>query len=237
MTVEEFLKVLKALGIDPSTPLEDAIAKIKGGAADGAPPSSQPGEPADGSGGDGAPPAAAAAADPNAKPPAEKPEDVAASVAKFLRMTDAKSFTEAVTRVEAFRTSHLELETTRQSLAAERATLESAERRRLCVELVTMGAEFPSTVWADDKSTTLKPRWLNMPLAELRTHATEQRAARGGKKNPTPPASQAVGGVSQTFQVGSKLIELSATELAICAEQKCEPAVYAALKAQRDGGT
>lgn len=218
MTVEEFMKVMKALGIDPSTSMDDAMARIKGGDDDG-PPSSQTG---------GAPePPVANAADPNA-PPApggdkEKKEDVAAASARLMRLTGAKSFVAAVETVDTFRTSHLELETERQKLSAERATLESAERRKICVELIALGAEFPSTVWADEKAATLKARWLEMPIEALRAHATEQRAARagkgGGKSPPVPP----VGGGNDHG--------LTASELEKCSAKKIDPAAYAKTKA------
>lgn len=241
MTIEEFMKVIKALGIDPTTSLEDAMAKIKGQAptGDDAPPSSANGGPPDSSSGTPPAPVPAGGAPP---PPAakddnkDKPEEVAAACGRLMHLTAAKSFVAAIATVDIWRASHLELETERQKLSAERATLESAERRRLCTELVTLGAEFPSTVWGDDKSTTLKARWLAMPIAELRTHTTEQRTARGGKRlnNITPPPGNASDGSSKMFKVGHKVVELSASELAICVDQKCDPAVFAALKSQRD---
>ena len=88
----------------------------------------------------------------------------------LCRSTGKSTFAEAVAEVEVFRKSHIELETERTKLAAERAVLESADRRKLVGELVRLGAEFPATVFADDKATTLKPRWLKMPIAELRSH-------------------------------------------------------------------
>lgn len=221
MTLEEFMKVCKALGLDMTMSLDDAMAKIKGeGPADveDAPP------PAGDGGSDEATETAAA---PPPPPADDKKKDaaVAASVGRLMSLTGAQDFVSAVDTVAAFRLSHLELEVGRTKLAAERAVLESAERRKLCIDLVACGAEFPSTVWADDKATTLKPRWLKMDLTELRSHAADQKAARGDKKVVSVPAGNTAAGASHG---------LSADEQAICASTKCDPAVFAALKLTRD---
>lgn len=150
--------------------------------------------------------------------------------AALRRATGKATTAEAVAEVEVFRASHLKLERGLQKLAADRAVLESAERRELAVELVKLGAEFPATVWADAAAAAkvLKPRWAKMPLAELRSHVADQRAARGVKKTASgvrPPA----GGD------GSEVVELSAAELKVCADMGCEPKDFAALKRTRDG--
>jgi len=149
--------------------------------------------------------------------------------AMLRNLTGVKTFGAALTAVETFRASHMTLETERQKLASERAVLESAERRACVVELVTLGAEFPSTVWADDKAKTIKPRWLKMPMEELRAHTAEQRAARKGQRtsNVKPPP-----GTAQTVET----VELSASELQICKDTNCDPKEYARLKLKRDGG-
>lgn len=157
-------------------------------------------------------------------PPPAKPEKasvVGAALSNLLRMTGAKSIEEAVSNVAEYQKSHIELETGRQQLAKERAILESAERRKLCVELVTLGAEFPATMWADAESKTPKARWQNMPIAELRSHVSEQRAARGGKRAPDLAPPQAGAGT---------VIGLTAEELRYCEELKCDPKTYAKLK-------
>lgn len=236
MTVEEFLKVCKALAIDPTTSLDDALAKIQGTGGDSDKEDAT--APAADAGADAAPETAAAAPPPpaaDAPPGKEKKEDVAASAARLMRLTGATSFVAAVEMVDTFRTSHLELETERTKLASERALLESAERRKLCVELVTLGAEFPATVWADDKATTLKSRWTKMDLAELRAHTAEQRAARGGKAAKAP-ASAKTGSTDTPVSTDSDTVSLSASERAICDQTGCDPAVFVQLKAFRDSG-
>lgn len=148
--------------------------------------------------------------------------------AALCRATGKDTFAEAVAEVEVFRKSHIELETERTKLAAERAALEGAERRRIVVELVKLGAEFPSTVWADAESKTIKPRWLKMPIAELRSHVVEQRAARGVK-----PASPGV--KPPKAGESAAVVELSDSEKVICAELNCDPADFVRLRASRDG--
>ncbi|MCL2724847.1 MAG: hypothetical protein FWD69_10470 [Polyangiaceae bacterium] len=186
-----------------------------------------------GSEGDGAEGAPAEGSLDNAEtPPEEQPKKAAAAARKAMdamlqRLTGAKTLAEVLVRVSEYRASHLTLESERQKLAKERATLEAAERRKLCVELVTLGAEFPATVWADDKATRLKPRWEKMGIEELRTHVADQKAAR-------PKAPSAANGIRPPI-TANEVVDLSADELKICEELKCEPKVFAALKKFRDG--
>lgn len=147
----------------------------------------------------------------------------------LYRLTGKKTLAEAVAEVENFRASHLTLETERKKLSTERATMESAERRKLVADLVKLGAEFPATVWADDKATVIKPRWAKMPIAELRSHVAEQRAARGAKT----PKDGIKPGLDST---SPEVAKLSASELAICSQMKCDPKDFASLKSFRDSG-
>lgn len=154
--------------------------------------------------------------------------------AALRRMTGKPTFAEAVAEVEIYRASHIMLATETAKLAKERQLLEGAERRKLVGELVKLGAEFPSTVWADDKATAVKPRWAKMPIAELRTHVAEQRAARRKPEAPTGPGVKPAAPEAQHV-VGNVVVELTAAEKKICKEQGCDETVYAQLKARRDG--
>jgi len=199
--------------------LKDIVAAAAAGDAEDATP------PAGDGGADetteGAAAGAAATPPPAATDDKAKDTETAAAAARLMRLTGKSSFVEAVEEVDTYRTSHLELATEREKLSKERATLELAERRKLCVELVTLGAEFPSTVWADEKATSLKPRWLEMPIAQLREHTAEQRSVRGGKRGSKPEiAPPAAGGAHG----------LTPEQLAICKEMGCEPQVFANLK-------
>lgn len=225
MTIEEFLKVIKALGLDPSMTLDAAMAKIQGTAApaddaskEGKDAPADPAAPADG---------AAPAPDASAEDKKDKPVEMAAAVSKFMRLTGAKSFVDAVSIVETYRESHLELETERQKLAKERETLETAERRKGCIDLVTLGGRAPATVWADDKATSPKKYLAAMPIADFREYVADALKSKGVKASVTvtPPAGN------------SANLALTPEELAICVSMKCDPAAYAALKAQRDNAT
>ena len=170
------------------------------------------------------------------KTPAKKAAYKAMS-AMFMSLTGAKTFAEAVAKTEVYRASHLTLETETKKLAQQRATLESAERRSLVVALVKLGAEFPSTVWADDSATTIKPRWLKMPITELRAHLADQKAARKAPKATgglTPPPGNASGDTEVRLDNGD-VMQLSASEIQICKSQNCDPKEFATLKAYRDG--
>ena len=199
--------------------LKQIIAALLGGTPEEA-PASAPAE--------GEPPMAAAD-----KPPADDTAaDVAASAAKLLRITGAKSFVEAVATVDTFRASHLELETERQKLAAERATLEAAERRRGCVDLVTVAGMAPAMVWADDKATTPKTYLASMAIGDFRSYVADALKAAG--KTP-PPIAPPAGVAAPVTGPGGGVAGLSARELTICKETGCDPVTYATLKAQRDG--
>lgn len=228
MTVEEFLKVLKALGVDPSTPLDEAIAKIKGEKPDNAAE-----DAADGGADDAVetPMAPVAAAD-GAAPPAkeDQPAAVAASISKLMRLSGKTSFVDAIASVETWRESHLELETERQKLAKERETLESAERRKLCVELVTLGGRAPATVWADDKATAPKAYLAAMPMPDLRAMHADTVKANAGKVPPKPPGGKVVKATADTDPVDA--LGLTAKEHEYCKAAGCEPAAYASIKSR-----
>lgn len=214
--------------------LKGIIAQAAGAPAEPAPPADPPAEMEAAA----APPAA----DPEA-PPAEDDEEeekatVAAS-ARLVRLSGKATAAEAVEEIEAWRASHLALQAELKKLAAERADLESAERRRLCGDLVRLGAEFPSTVWADGNAVALKPRWSNMPIAELRTHVAEQRAARGGKapsapKTPAGGKQPAATGGDQVITTSLGPVTLSASEIAAAKEAGAQLDVFATNKAIRD---
>ncbi len=224
-----------------------ALEILKGLIASAAGADPEPDGDEDGSEGDGAegvaPPAEAAVESPKVVPagaapppaadddedddqPAKKAERKAMRV-MLRHLTGVKTMPEALAKIEQYRASHLTLETERRKLASERATLESAERRGLVVSLVTLGAEFPSTVWADDKCSALKARWARMPIAELRSHVAEQKAARGVKR-PVEALRPAM---------DANITTLSVAEVAMCKEMGCDPGDYAKLKAVRDGET
>lgn len=183
MTLEEFLKVVKALGIDMSSSLEEAMAKIKGE------DSAKEDKPAD-----PAPEASAAAPEaPAAKPEEDKPAEVAAALSSMMAEARTDSVVSLAARFKKALAAELTLATEIAKLAEREAILESAERRKLCVELVTLGGKAPATVWADPlaKEPAPKAYLLAMPIADLRAMHADEIKAKGGKTVSlavTPPA-------------------------------------------------
>ncbi len=164
---------------------------------------------------DAPPPKGDGGADENVEAAAE----VAAASARMLRLTGVSTFVEAVEVLSTFRDSHLKLETERAALAAERSTLEAAERRKGCADMVLASARKPSEVWADDSATAPKAYLAAMPIADFRQFVKDALAASSGKKTTkTPP----------TVELDAH--GLTPAQLKICKETGCDPATFAMLK-------
>ncbi len=221
MTIEEFLKVCKALEIDPTTSLDDAMKKIQGGSGD-PDASTEDAPPPAGDGGADEATETAAEMPPPAAPADDKKKEVAASASFLMRLTGADSFGAVIGIVETWRASHLELETERQKLAADRATLESSERRAGCAKLVTQAGRAPATVWADDTAKAPKKYLAAMSIADFRDYVADAIKAHGKPAAVKPPATTSAGGTHN----------LTAAQLAYCAEYKCDPATFARLTAK-----
>lgn len=193
MTLEEMMKVAEALGLGPDATLDDFLAKI--GAMKEPPKPEVEVEPL-------------AAVDPEAKP-----EEVKAALSA-IRTLSGKSFVASVADVRTWHASHVELAAERKVLADREAVLESAERRKLCVEMVTLGGRAPATVWADPASTTPKAYLSSMPIADLRAMHSDAVKASGLPRDIKPPAGEVAHG-------------LTASQLAKATKAKIDPAKYA----------
>jgi hypothetical protein len=155
---------------------------------------------------------------------------------ELLRLTGATSKTAAVAEVRGWRAAAVTLERERVQRAAERAVLDKAERRKLCVELIKLGVEFPATVFDTGGTEELRSRWMNVPLEDLREHVAQQARIRGVQKGTTrdlsrpllPPVSEAHG---RPFETAAGTITLTRDELAHCEKKKIDPAKYAATRA------
>lgn len=224
MTLEEFLKVVKALGIDMSTPLDEAMAKIKG-------------EPAAESSADATDPAAAdpammaAAAN---QPPAAQQEEQTAASARLVKLTGKENLASALDEVETWRKSHVALSEQQAQIDKDRAALELAKRRENVATLIRLGAETPHTSGA--ATGTLVDRLLNEPIEEQNARVKALLSARGGHvpAATTPPAgggSKPGGTGDQTFNTPHGVVTLTARELATCKEVNAKPEEYAANKA------
>lgn len=218
MSVEEFLKVCKALGIDMSSSLEEAMAKIKGEkpAENEEPVVEEP----------------AALADPPAPPAEEKPEEQAAALSQMFTDFGVTSLVALAAKTKVSRAAELTLASERQKLAEREAVLESAERRRLCAELVTKAGKAPAEVWASDKADAPKKYLAAMPIEDFREFVADAVKAHGKSAPVAPPA--AAGAVSATgekeFVTPLGTVKLSAREQAMCVELKQDPTEYASRK-------
>lgn len=215
--------------------LQQILAALLGGTtSDDAPPSSAAGGPPDSSA--GAPPGDGTAANGAPPPPAKKKDDMTAAASVAMAITGKTNPGEAMAELARRSQIAVDVETREAALAADRHALEAGERRALVGTLVKLGVEIPATAWSDDKGTVPCDRLAAEPLVELRARVKKLSAAgvRPGYVPPTPPAGSGEAGGAQSFHVNGKTIELSASELAICAQSKCKPEDYAALKVQRD---
>ncbi|HXG69997.1 MAG TPA: phage protease [Gemmatimonadaceae bacterium] len=167
------------------------------------------------------------AADPEAvlaAEPGDKPEEVVAALSAVTSLS-GKSLVSSVAEIRQWHASHVELATERKKLADREAVLESAERRKLCVELVTQAGRAPAAVWSDAKSTGPKKYLSAMPIADFREYVSDAIKSHGGKSAaPKVPTTT-------TLSVEG----LRHDELANCKAIGADPAVYAQLKAARSG--
>lgn len=171
----------------------------------------------------------------------EEPAAALAASARLVRLTGKATLAAAVEEVETWRSSHLDLEKQRADLAKERAALETAERRKLCVDLVTLAGRAPATVWADPKAKTPKKYLAAMAIGDLREYVKDAVGAssRGGKP-PSPPSAVGGNGMpsgegGQEFATEHGQVTLSAREIKLCTKKKIDPAAYAANRAAMRG--
>jgi phage I-like protein len=161
--------------------------------------------------------------------PANEEGDEEKTVAASVHRLTGKSGSASVAEIEAWRASHIELETKSAAIAAERTILDAAERRRLCVEIVKLGIMTPGVVWADDAATTPRGMLATAELAQLRA-----LVGSGAKRVDSPAiAPRRVENESgeRQFSTVHGVVALSAREIKICAESKLDPKVYATNKA------
>lgn len=189
---------------------------------------------------DAPPPVGDGGADEATEPPAMMSEDkaaVAASISTLARITDTTTLSAAVGVIETWRASHIKLEAETKKLAAERAAMELAKRKENAVTLTKLGAETPHTTGLAKGK--LCKRLLDEPLDEQNARIASLLAAKGGKlpdpPKPPPgtPGTGASAGESKSFIVDGQTVTLDARELKICADEKCDPQMFATLKARR----
>jgi hypothetical protein len=228
MTPEQFAAIAEALGLGADANIDDVLATIDAmvkkvqDAANGTDTPAGEVPPAD----------AAITAAAEGVPVVAAASRLYAASRLLVRLSGKKDIGAAVQDVQSWRESHLELEKERAKLAAERAVLEASERRRLVAQLVTCGAEMPSTAWSDDTATKPAEPWASMPIEALRTRVvklakTKNGAAPTGAPKPAPAPADKSG---QIVMVNGEAVELSAREVQTCAELKAKVEDYAANK-------
>ena len=202
--------------------LEEMIASAAGGEAPAEEPASAP--------------EAAAETPPAADPEKDKPEEVAAALSSIARLSGKTSLVASVVDVELWYASHIKLESETKKLAAERATLEAAERRRLCAELVTKAGKAPAAVWANDKADAPKKYFATMSIEDFRELVADEVKANAKSANagsPIAPASSAPGGGRDVVTKAGATVRLSQRELDMCVELNIDPVDYAATKPKK----
>jgi hypothetical protein len=220
MTLADFLKVCKALGLDPEkTSVEQLMARLKGE------------KPAD---------ETANAAPPAEDPPSEEEEEAsttaaAASVSVEGRLameaTGLASPAEAMAELTRRSKIAVDFEAQQAQLSKDRSKLELEERTKIVKSLQTLGVETPAT--SGLASGKLCARLLNEPIAELRARHAQLLAARGVKPSVIQPVQAPAGdGAGQAIEVtldtGEKtLVTLSAREDSECARLKIDRVAYA----------
>lgn len=152
----------------------------------------------------------------------DKPEEVVAALSAVQSLSGKSSLVGAIADIRTWHASHVELATERKKLAEREAVLEIAERRKLCIDLVTYAGRPPAAVWSDSKSTAPKKYLAAMPIADFRDYVADAIKASGGRTEVKAPA---------TVQFSAE--GLSASELAHCKATGCDPATFARLKAGR----
>lgn len=212
-------KALEAIAAGDEAVALDILKSIISAAAGGESEEAPAEEPA-------AEPVAEMAADPE-KPEEDKPAEMAAALSAVASLSGKPSLVASVADIRTWHTSHVTLAAERKALADREAVLEGAERRKLCVELVTLGGHAPAMVWASPDKQEPKPYLANMPIADLREMHADAVKASGRKGAPIKaPTAAPASGVE--FATPHGAVTLRADQVAECKRLNVDPAVYAA---------
>lgn len=156
----------------------------------------------------------------------EKKDEMAA--ARLMRdMMGVATFREGVLRLNDWRAIVATHEAAAKKLADERAAIELTERTALVKRLQACGAETPATSGLNDGK--LVRRLAEEPIAELRERV-KVLEARGTSQSGRALTPKTASDKQAVTLANGVTVELDARELAICAETKCDPAVFAARK-------
>jgi len=96
-----------------------------------------------------------------------------AAVVQLAALTGKSSLNEGMSEIDRWRKSHIDLTAERAKLAAEKATMESAERHDLVAAMVTGGHERPATAWSDADGKVPAEPWASMEITKLRARVKQ----------------------------------------------------------------
>jgi phage I-like protein len=161
-------------------------------------------------------------ADMEAGKPAKKSEDKPAEEPKASDAApapEAAALRAGVAKLDAQNAEIAKLSAKLAELESERSARVAADYREATGRVVKHGGLTPARAWADEAGTKPRPFLLSMSIDELRAWGDELAASSGRLAAPKPPAGAD---------------SLSDDEKRICAETKCDPQTFAALKALRN---
>jgi phage I-like protein len=150
----------------------------------------------------------------------KKKEEPKAEEPKAEEPTPAAVSAKATTaELETLRSEMAKQDKLVAELKADRDARVAADYREATGRVVKLGGLAPHRAWADEAGTRPRPFLLAMSLDELRAWGDELDATGGRSAAPKPPVGAGA---------------LSEREMVICAETKCDPQTFAALKALRN---
>ncbi len=213
--------------------LQQIIAALLGGSDPDAATEDAPPPAGDGGADETTEAPAAAAADP------AKKDDMAAAARVAIALTGKTDPGEAMAELARRSKVAVDLEAREAKLSADRKTLEMGTRRANAIKFTQLGAETPHTTGLAEG--TLCKRLAEEPFEEQNARLAALLAARGGKlpaapippNAPTPSAGPANAGLGADGDAVDAFGN-TARDLQFCKELKCDPQVYATLKARRD---
>jgi hypothetical protein len=154
-------------------------------------------------------------------PDTTMPADDVAAARELMHLEGTSSLATASTKYVLYRDAYLRNEQTQAALRAERKQLEDNERAELCAKLLKAKLEDEETI--KDVATLSIERLRERVKRKLGEKALEDSVPNAGKKKLDPARTE-------TLKVNGHAVELDERELKICAELKCDPAVFAARK-------
>jgi hypothetical protein len=212
LTIDELVKVQKALGLGPETTIDDLMAKLGvPSAADVAPPAEEPAPPVE----EEAMAEAPVVEEPKGEEDEEKTSLVVSS--RVREMTGAPTDAEALSRIKRALSLAADYDAKLADVAKQQAAIELSKRKANAAAFVQLGIETPATSGLVDGK--LCARLLNEPLDEQDARLAALSAGRGATRGRIAPPVTTDHGLTEY-------------ELAMCKRRSIDPAKYAASPAR-----